>query len=128
MGPIEVRVIPEPLDLIRRTVRQNALQKTDGVISVADDREDTGDILLRDNVVRIDGQSPRRPLACALDFSKMYPGKRTTMGRTRIFRVAIKCMFGPPHTDASPTFGVRRAAPASERPSSGEWVTNSRRA
>lgn len=68
--------------MIDRAVRKQPLQEVDRLVDIAEDGVNAGEIILGDDVVRVDGERACGPVSRPCRIAEMGKRQRAAMGRT----------------------------------------------
>src|SRR2546423_10405018 len=94
-------------------VRNQAIQQIESLVYVAQNRIVTGNVILGEDIVRIDGQGSRCPISGAISLAERGEGRSAQIGRPRVFRVNREFTLRPFDT---PSSGILAVSMAAKRP------------
>jgi hypothetical protein len=108
---IEIRIVFDPsvFQLVAGVGKQT-FQQIEGLLDIAQERINAGDIVLRQDIVRVDGQGSRGPFSRAIVIANGNQRGGAEISWPRVFRVKGEFILGAFNAAACGTLAIFRPA------------------
>ena len=108
---IKIRIVFDPsvLQLVTGVGKQT-FQQMEGLLDIAQERINAGDIVLRQDIVRVDGQGSRGPFSRAIVIANGNQRGGAEISWPRVFRVKGELTLGAFNPAACGTLAIFRLA------------------